>query len=272
MAPISRRAFFKRALGAGAVLYLYANGGYRIVTAATGPEVYRLRIVHANDHHARIEPEQVTIKAASGSTPALARNFGGVARRKALFDAARAEAAAAADVLAKNILFLDAGDVFQGTLYFNQYLGQADLEFYNALGYDAVAIGNHEFDRGDQTFADYLTKATYPIVGANITATSGPLASLITTAITVDAPAKGVMIPGFIKTVGTEKIGIFGVTTQETKISSSPGKDTNFSDPVATATAQVAALKAAGATKIVALTHIATPPTLTSPARSRALI
>ena len=72
---------------------------------------------------------------------------------------------------------LDAGDVFQGTLWFTQYLGQADLEFYNAMGYEAMTIGNHEFDKGQQPLADYIKRASFPVLSANITAdASTPIA------------------------------------------------------------------------------------------------
>lgn len=87
----------------------------------------------------------------SGNNPV----HGGVSRRKTLIDAIRKEGG--------NQLLLDAGDVFQGTLYFNQYRGLADLEFYNALKYDAVAIGNHEFDIGQAPLADFARGATFPV-------------------------------------------------------------------------------------------------------------
>ncbi len=91
-----------------------------------------------------------------------------VARRKTLSDRIRAEGG--------NQLLLDAGDVFQGTLYFNKYMGQADLYFYNQLKYDAMTIGNHEFYRGRQPLADFINGATFPVLSANITAdASSPL-------------------------------------------------------------------------------------------------
>ena len=98
---------------------------------AAGPTTYRMRVLHTNDHHARIEP--VTVQVGTGTAgAAINRNFGGVARRKTLVDQIRA-------ATTNDLLLLDAGDVFQGTLYFNQFVGQADLFFYNALAYDAMA-------------------------------------------------------------------------------------------------------------------------------------
>ncbi|MCA6517957.1 MAG: metallophosphoesterase, partial [Pseudanabaena sp. M110S1SP2A07QC] len=114
---------------------------------------FSLRILHTNDHHAHLEPVKF------GD-----RLLGGIARRRTLIEQIRAESKTNQEPM----LLLDAGDIFQGTLYFNQYLGQADLDFYNALAYDASTIGNHEFDRGQQVLADFIAKAKFPIISANI--------------------------------------------------------------------------------------------------------
>jgi 5'-nucleotidase/UDP-sugar diphosphatase len=114
---------------------------------------FSLRILHTNDHHTHLEPVKFSD-----------RLLGGIASRRTLIDQIRAESKTNQEPL----LLLDAGDIFQGTLYFNQYLGQADLDFYNALAYDASTIGNHEFDRGQQVLADFIAKAKFPIISANI--------------------------------------------------------------------------------------------------------
>jgi hypothetical protein len=76
----TRRALLRRTLAGGAVLTVFASGHYKIALGQA-PVVYRLRILHTNDHHARIEPANVTLQ----STPStITRNFGGVARRKTL--------------------------------------------------------------------------------------------------------------------------------------------------------------------------------------------
>jgi 5'-nucleotidase/UDP-sugar diphosphatase len=259
MTKLSRRGFLKGsvALGAGFVLYRYA-GGFRITNAQAGPEVRQLRLVHTNDHHARIEPATgITVR--SGSQSAT-RSLGGVARRKTLFDqiAAGQLFDPPPGGVVRDTLFLDAGDVFQGTLYFNQFLGQADLWFYNRLPYSAVTIGNHEFDRGDQPLADFIAGAQFPILSANITAVApSPLAALYAEVpgpgqwgkrITVDLPN------------GT-RVGVFGLTTVETDNISSPSDAVTFSgEYVAIANAQAALLKAAGADIVVALTHIGFTP------------
>jgi 5'-nucleotidase len=197
------------------------------LTHAAGPEAYKLRIIHTNDHHARIEPVM-------GGTPPAAVH-GGVSRRKTLIDALRGEGG--------NQLLIDAGDVFQGTLWFTQYLGQADLEFYNALGYEAMAIGNHEFDKGQQPLVDFIKRASFPVLSANIVADAS-------------SPLNGLFKPWIVKQIGGEKIGIFGLTTEETPVLSSPGAGVSFTNYIEAARRSVAELKAQGVNKIIALTHI----------------
>lgn len=264
MANKSRRAFIKQAtIGTGA-LTLLANGGWQIVYGAAGD--FTVRILHTNDHHARIEP------VLNGTTP----QHGGVSRRKTMIDARRTAASAAS----QDLLLLDAGDVFQGTLYFNLYKGLADLEFYRAMQYDAMTIGNHEFDNGDNDLATFIKQATgaqaftppiggtalspnksFPVLSANITAAApSPLNGLIKANTIITLPKSG------------KKIGIFGLTTPETSFLASPSANVTFAglkkdpttglditDSAALAEIvdqQVAALKSAGATAIIALTHI----------------
>ncbi|MCG8347015.1 MAG: 5'-nucleotidase C-terminal domain-containing protein [Chloroflexales bacterium] len=227
MEKISRRTFFKRtaAVGAGALLTVYADGSYRI-TLAQEQVAYRLRILHTNDHHARIEP-------VSGREGPI---HGGVSRRKTMIDRIRAETTLP-------LLLLDAGDIFQGTLYFNQYNGMADLEFYNAMSYDVAAIGNHEYDSGQSALASFIQAASFPVLSANtVVDASSPLAGLIKSNVIIERDG--------------EKIGIFGLTTETTAVLSNPGPGVTFTPALEAAREQVAALQAAGASKIIALTHV----------------
>jgi len=189
---------------------------------------FSIRILHTNDHHAHLEP----IKYGD-------RFLGGIPRRRTLIDQIRVES--------KNdhepLLLLDAGDIFQGTLYFNQYQGQADLDFYNTLAYDAGTIGNHEFDRGQQVLANFITKAKFPIISANLDIASS-------------SPLYGKVRPWHILDMKGEKIGIFGLTTTDTEILSSVGDGVKFTDPIAAARTSVQNLKQQGINKIIALTHI----------------
>lgn len=185
---------------------------------------YTLRILHTNDHHAHIEPVKTGDK-----------ELGGVARRKTAIDEIRAAGG--------NLLLLDAGDVFQGTLYFNLFSGQADLYFYNKLGYDAMALGNHEFDKGQTILAEFVDGADFPILGANVVPDP-------------TSPLAGKIEPWIIKELGGQKIGIFGLTTEDVPVSSSPGPGIAFTPHVEAAGRAVAELSARGANKIIALTHL----------------
>jgi 5'-nucleotidase / UDP-sugar diphosphatase len=224
---ISRRSFLKGsvALGAGAMLWVYADGGYRLALAQTSP-AYSLRILHTNDHHARIEPVM------SSGNPV----HGGVSRRKRLIDRIRAESR-------EPVLLVDAGDVFQGTLYFNQFDGQADLEFYNAMGYELMTLGNHEFDRTQEVLAAFLERATFPVLSANVIAPAG-------------SPIAGKYRPSIVIEKGGERVGFFGLTPPNTPELALGARGIEFTDPIEAARTQVAALQAQGVNKIIGLTHV----------------
>jgi 5'-nucleotidase len=248
MQQITRRGFLRRvALAGGAVAYVYANGRYRIALGA-GPVVYKLRILHTNDHHARIEPSTVTLR--SSPEPVITRSFGGVARRKTLIDHIRATAAPD-----EHVLLLDAGDVFQGTLYFTRFSGQADLYFYNAMGYDAVAVGNHEFDKGQSPLKDFILGANFPVLSANLAVQSS--AALAPALAPSEVAVTGRLGKRLIFARGGKNIGIFGLTTATTSVLSNVGTGVTFgADLAAISQAQVDALRAAGANYVVGLTHI----------------
>ncbi|GAB4122856.1 MAG: 5'-nucleotidase C-terminal domain-containing protein [Roseiflexaceae bacterium] len=225
---ITRRTFLRRiAVGTGTIAALYTSA----TVEAAGAETYQIRILHTNDHHARIEP-------VTGGTP-VAPIHAGVSRRKTLIDALRKDAASDD----QNLILVDAGDVFQGTLYFNQYRGLADLEFYNVLEYDAVAVGNHEFDIGQQALADFISRAKFPVLSANIKTDSS-------------SPLNGKITPWFVKWVGGQPIGIIGVTTEETAILSNPGAGVTFTSAVDAVKLGVADLRSRGVNKIIVLSHL----------------
>jgi len=196
------------------------------VPAALADEPITLTILHTNDTHANIQPCMATCN--NG-------NLGGVARRYTAIQQVKAEGG--------NVLVVDAGDYFQGTLFFNYWQGQEASHFMNALGYQAAAIGNHEFDSGPPALARFIDDADFPVLGANIDASA-------------QVSLTGMIEPYTIITVGGQQIGVFGVTTEDTTFISSPGPDVAFEDVTATAQATVAALQGMGVNKIVALTHI----------------
>lgn len=111
----------------------------------------RISLLHTNDVHSRIEPFPMDGGHFAG--------LGGVARRSTLINKIRNEN--------KNVLLLDAGDIFQGTPYFNLFGGKLELEIMSKLGYDAGTFGNHEFDNGMEHLADHLQYANFPFLTSN---------------------------------------------------------------------------------------------------------
>lgn len=191
------------------------------------PEDFLLSLIHTNDTHAHID---------------------NVARKATIVESLREENPSS--------LLVDAGDVFSGTLYFNQFKGQADLDFMNMLGYDAMTFGNHEFDLGTKPLADFIQNAKFPFVSANVNASKDAnLSSLMNETVT-DKPLDGRVYNGIIKEVDGEKVGIFGLTTAETETISSPGDGVVFENYLQEAEKAVASFKAEGVNKIVALSHI----------------
>ena len=155
-----------------------------------------------------------------------------------------------------NSLLLDAGDVFSGTLYFNEFNGLADLEFMNLAGYDAMTFGNHDFDKGTAILANFVKGAKFPFVSANVDFSKDENLKVSFRNEISSNPENGKIYNGIIKEVNGEKIGIFGLTTAETKNISSPGEDVVFEDYIEEAEKAVEAFEAQGVNKIIALTHI----------------
>ncbi|RLQ86735.1 5'-nucleotidase C-terminal domain-containing protein [Planomicrobium sp. Y74] len=159
-----------------------------------------------------------------------------------------------------NNLLLDAGDVFSGSLYFNLFEGMADLELMNYMGYDAMTFGNHEFDLGSSEFghqalADFVQSAAFPFVSSNVDFSGDPLFDGLQNNVYTADFGNGEIYDGIIKDFNGERVGIFGLTTEETASISSPDA-IGFTNYLAAAEEAVAAFEAEGVNKIIAVTHI----------------
>lgn len=152
-----------------------------------------------------------------------------------------------------NALLVDAGDVFYGTDYFTKYLGQADLYFMNYLKYDAMALGNHELDKGATVLANFVKGTNFPVLTANVNLTKNSvLAPLFQNQITYNAVG-GKIYPAIIKEVNGEKVAFFGLfPTDYTTLNSTY----YISAPSTKAQAIVTSLKQQGINKIVLLSHL----------------
>jgi 2',3'-cyclic-nucleotide 2'-phosphodiesterase (5'-nucleotidase family) len=142
-----------------------------------------------------------------------------------------------------NLLLLDAGDVFTGTLYSTLFQGEAEAWFMNHDGYDAMTIGNHDFDRGPQGLADFIKRLNFPVVSSNMDFKN-------------ISPLKTLIKPYLIVQKSGSRFGLFGLITGRTAELSSSGPDVIFNDEIASAKTTVAVLKDQGINKIIVLSHL----------------
>ncbi|MFK0333267.1 5'-nucleotidase C-terminal domain-containing protein [Rhizobium sp. NPDC090275] len=198
---------------------------------------YQLNILHINDFHSRIEAINKFDSTCSAEEESKKECFGGAARLKTAIDQRRAALAG------QNVLTLNAGDNFQGSLFYSTYKGTAELEMVNAIKFDAMTLGNHEFDDGEKALAPFMDKVAFPVTAANVE---------ISDASTIKKKPE----PSVVLEIGGQKIGIIGVVTTETPELASPGPNVKFTDDVAAITKEAAKLKAEGVNKIIALTHV----------------
>lgn len=142
---INRRTFLRQA----GVLASVGAAGWPLSSLAA--EDVKLTILHTNDVHSRIEPFPMDGSRNQGR--------GGAARRAALIDRIRKDE--------RNVLLLDAGDMLQGTPYFNLFNGKLEMELMGKMGYDAATFGNHEFDNGLEGLDYAMSYANFPFLIAN---------------------------------------------------------------------------------------------------------
>ncbi len=126
---------------------------------AEEPVTKRLTILHTNDTHSRLEPFPM-----DGSRN---QGLGGVAARAKVIGEIRQKE--------EQVLLLDAGDIFQGTPYFNIYKGEPEIKAMQQMGYDACTMGNHDFDGGLENFANQLQHAQFPVVVCNYDFSDTPM-------------------------------------------------------------------------------------------------
>ena len=206
---INRREFLKKGGVTAAALGLGA-----IPAFARRDSVVQLTILHTNDVHSRIDPFPM-----DGSRN---QGLGGVARRAVLVKKIRAEQ--------PNVLLLDAGDVFQGTPYFNLYGGELEFTIMSQMGYDASTMGNHDFDNSIAGFVKQLPNANFPFLVSNYDFNNTEL--------------KGKTQPYKIFKKQGLKIGVFGVCIElEGLVNKKNYLETVYLDPIAKANEMASLLK-----------------------------
>ena len=210
-------------------------GTLPLARLAQGAAVHRLTLLHINDFHSRHEAVNVRALSCGGGDGC----FGGSAR---LATAIRMQRAAA-EADGRTVLLLDGGDQFQGSLFFTKYRGMAELAVQQANGTDAMAVGNHEFDGGPAVLAAYAEAAGFPLVTSNVDASAEPALA-------------GRLRPWVVLERGGLKIGFVGLTTLETPIGSSPGRNVQFLPPKPALARAIEGARGDGAQLIVLLSHM----------------
>lgn len=195
-----------------------------LFSVAASAQGWSLTIVHSNDLHSHIE-----------QTTTGGRKLGGYARHVSLINQIRSEN--------ENVLLVNAGDTFQGTIFFNTYEGLSDLAYLNYAGYDAVAVGNHEFDRGTSVFARFIRSATFPVLAANVD-------------VSEDPDLKGLVAPSAIVDVNGERVGVVGAVTEELPTITNTGPHVKMLNLVESCQSAIDRLTGEGVNKIVLLTHV----------------
>jgi len=203
---MNRRTFIRTAgiagLGIGSVGKMLGKG--LNTEGQTGPEgKNRLVILHTNDMHSHLQPFAETDPKYPGQ--------GGMARRATLIKQIRDEG--------HPTVLLDAGDVFQGTPYFNLFKGEPEFKMMSAMGYDVGTLGNHDFDNGIEGLVQMMPHARFPLINANYNFK--------------DTALQGKIKPYQIIQKGLVKVGVIGVGVElQGLVSPTLTGALRYSDPI----------------------------------------
>ncbi len=207
---MKRRNFIQRA---GTATLMTGVGAFPL-SAFAKDDLVKLTVLHTNDVHSRIEPFPM-----DGSRN---QGLGGAARRASLLKKIRGEE--------EHLLLLDAGDIFQGTPYFNFFLGELEFKLMSEMKYDAATLGNHDFDGGMEGLHKQLPLANFPFLVSNYDFS--------------DTLMEGQTKPYKIFKKGPLKIGVLGVGIELTGlVPEKHYKGTRYLDPVTTANKYALELK-----------------------------
>jgi 5'-nucleotidase len=187
-----------------------------------------ITILHTNDTHSQIDPIPDSDKQWGGK--------GGVARRATLVKEVRSQN--------PNTLMVDAGDVFQGTPYFNFYKGEVEYKSMSLIGYDVVTLGNHDFDNGVDALAAAMKFANFEFVSTNYDMRGTPLESRVK--------------PYAVRTFGDVRVGMFGLgISPDNLITPENFRDVKYLDPVGMARGAVRLLRDREKCQlVVAMSHL----------------
>ncbi len=148
----------------------------------------------------------------------------------------------AARTRTNNSILVDGGDQFQGTLFYTYYKGALAAEMMNQMGYDAMTVGNHEFDDGPEVLRGFMDAVNFPILMSNADVSGEEMLA-------------GKLAKSTVIERGGEKLGLIGLTPHDTDELASPGPNVVFTDPVSAVQGEVDKLAEMGVNKIIVLSH-----------------
>jgi 5'-nucleotidase len=193
----------------------------------------KFTLLHTNDIHSHLD--EFNKYGTSCNQGQIDKNecYGHVARIKTVVDSFRAQS--------QDVILVDAGDQFQGTLFFNLYGGSILSEMMNDVGYDAMTLGNHEFDTGMENLVKFMNGANFPFVSSNIDVSGTIMEGLVQPYIILEKYKLGII--GYITKTTPDIVGDINVAGLK------------FSDPVAPVQEAVDELKAKGIKRIICVSH-----------------
>jgi len=220
-----RRKFLKTLGGIGALAALSSIPAKLLAKQAD--DLIKISILSTNDVHSRIEPFPMTDKKYPG--------MAGFARRAAMIKKIRREE--------EYVLLFDAGDIFQGTPYFNMFGGEIEFKLMSEMKYDAATMGNHDFDNGLEGFKKQLPNANFPFLTANYDFTNTIL--------------KGETQDYKIFQKGPIKIGVFGMGVElDGLVEKKNYGNTLYKDPIVVGNKYADKLRAEGCHLVICLSHL----------------
>jgi len=191
-------------------------------------------LLHVNDTHSQFTAKHMPFRFPDMDAPVLIP-LGSVSRMAALVKQVRDRH--------PPVLFLHSGDMVQGSIYYTLFHGRADVQVYNAMGLDAMAAGNHEFDRGTPGIEILLDHADFPILSANMDTQNDP-----------DLDKR--IAPYVIKKIDGEPVAVIGLLEEHLANISSPSAGTRMLPVIETAQNTINRLTDQGVQIIILLTHI----------------
>lgn len=237
-ADLSRRRFLQVA-GASLVVASGSGVAHFSMTSAHAQGAFKLNILHINDMHSRVESISRFNSTCSVEDEGEGKCFGGFGRLATKIWERRKQISDAGE----NVITLDAGDQFQGSLFYTTYKGKVEGEFMNKIGFDLMAVGNHEFDNGPDVLADFVDLVEFPVICGNITVADGEKLA-------------GKIQEWAVLEVGGEKIGVLSVLTPDTAIIAAPGPNVSFRDDIEYLKEAVTRIRAEGVNKVLLLSHV----------------